>query len=219
MNNRKAFTLVELLVVISIIALLVGILLPALSRARDAAMVNSSKNNIRNVFMANQNYNSANKGRQFVGAPSDLARYGNDIGSAIAGYEQAFALYGEGDQFGGWAPGPGVQFGETQNGTVVFPGNVPEYIVPILFNSGPTSTQSAPGYGTRPARLERRRGTRLSAVGGACSSRRLATAACEQRGEGHDGESRRRCTHRGRRRGCAAPASSLACAQSCKVIE
>ena len=148
MNNRKAFTLVELLVVISIIALLVGILLPALSRARDAAMINSSKNNIRNVFMANQNYNSANKGRQFVGAPSDLARYGNDVGSAIAGYAQAFSLYGEGDSFGGWAPGPGVQFGETQSGTVVFPGDVPEYIVPILFNSGPTSTQSAPGYGT-----------------------------------------------------------------------
>ena len=69
MNKRKAFTLVELLVVISIIALLVGILLPALSRARDAAMVNSSKNNIRNIYMANANYNAANKGRQWTGAP------------------------------------------------------------------------------------------------------------------------------------------------------
>ena len=149
MNTRKAFTLVELLVVISIIALLVGILLPALSRARDAAMVNSSKNNIRNVYMANQNYNSANKGRQFVGAPSDLARYGDTVDAAIQGYWDAFGLYGEGDMFdGGFAPGPGVQFGETQAGVVVFPGDVPEFIVPILFNAGPTSTQSAPGYGT-----------------------------------------------------------------------
>ncbi|MDG2201829.1 MAG: type II secretion system protein, partial [Phycisphaerales bacterium] len=48
-TRLRAFTLVELLVVISIIALLVGILLPAISRARDNAQVGQAKSNIRNV--------------------------------------------------------------------------------------------------------------------------------------------------------------------------
>lgn len=45
--RRPAFTLVELLVVMSIIGLLVAILLPALGAARDAARVSACKNNLR----------------------------------------------------------------------------------------------------------------------------------------------------------------------------
>ena len=147
MNNRKAFTLVELLVVISIIALLVGILLPALSRARDAAMINTAKNNIRNVYMANANYNSEWKGNQFVGAPSDLAKYGDTLSTAIQGYLDNMSAYGD-EAGGGWSPGPGVQFGETNTGQVWFCGNVQVYIAPYCWGSGPTSATQAPRHGT-----------------------------------------------------------------------
>ena len=61
-SRRRAFTLVELLVVIGIIALLISILMPALTKARNQALMVKCQNQGRQIYLACQMFAGDNKG-------------------------------------------------------------------------------------------------------------------------------------------------------------
>ena len=53
---RRAFTLIEILVVLAIIALLSALLFPAFSRARESARQTSCQTNLQQIYLATQQY-------------------------------------------------------------------------------------------------------------------------------------------------------------------
>ena len=148
MNQKKnrGFTIVELLVVVSIIALLIGILLPAIGKARDKARTSTSISNLRQLGIAHNAYagdwedSQLSLNRYNISAYGDMNAYNVAIGYLSGDGNR---ITGHPPQVAGWgvAP-PDSQYAGTSRPYSYWPSWPPHQwaVEPIIFPGSPYAT-------------------------------------------------------------------------------
>ena len=126
--THRAFTIVELLVVVAIISLLIAILLPAIGKAKDGALVTQSIANLNNLGKANATYGADWQDRQFTACADDYGSVagvcGTYIGSVACPPQQILGWDAGGGLWGYWLGGglcPGNYPGNCGNWIVYWP--------------------------------------------------------------------------------------------------
>jgi len=132
---RRAFTLVELLVVIAIIGVLVGLLLPAVQAAREAARRMQCQNNLKQMGLAMHNYHDAYKkfpAQDYAGKASMCKLVNTSFtyrwgwGSSILPFIEQSALYNQLLPDACSMPPPTTLY----NGSLLLQQSIPTFVCP-----------------------------------------------------------------------------------------
>ena len=136
---KRGFTLVELLVVIAIIATLIGLLLPAVQTAREAARRSACANNLKQVGLGALTYGSAKGNRLPPGCPQKTGA--NSSAGAYHGLFSYLLPYIEQQAIWNQITLDGSTFSETTARSSLVPAYVcPSWADPAVISGQPSAT-------------------------------------------------------------------------------